>query len=90
MLVALGADPTRCGYSDDQIGGCLQALEEHPPHQEAPAIEHLMKMLVDREAIELSPKAARVVKARPEVMKVRIDNERSPVDAVPAVVPQPR
>jgi creatinine amidohydrolase/Fe(II)-dependent formamide hydrolase-like protein len=83
MLVALGADPTRCGYSEDQIGACLRALENAPPHQEAPAIDHLMNLLVEGGAIELSAKAPRAVKARPEVMKVRIDNERSPVDAVP-------
>jgi creatinine amidohydrolase/Fe(II)-dependent formamide hydrolase-like protein len=83
MLVALGADPTRCGYSEDQIGACLRALEKAPPHQEAPAIDHLMKMLLDRGAIELSPTKSGAIKARPEVMKVRIDGERSPVDAVP-------
>ncbi len=83
MLVALGADPTRCGYSEDQIGACLRALETATLHQEAPAIDHLMSLLAERGAIELSLKASRTVKARPEVMKVRIDNERSPVDAVP-------
>ncbi|MDH3814731.1 MAG: creatininase family protein [Acidobacteriota bacterium] len=83
MLVALGADPTRCGYSKDQIGACLRALEKAPPHQEAPAIDHLMNLLAERGAVELSQKASRAVKPRPEVMKVRIDNERSPVDAVP-------
>jgi len=83
MLVALGADPTRCGYSDEQIGKCLHALEKAPPHQEAPAIDHLMKMLVERGTIEPPGKGMRAPKARPEVMRVRIDNERSPVDAVP-------
>ena len=83
MLVALGADPTRCGYSEEQIGACLRALEKAPPHQEAPAIDHLMSLLAGRGAIELSPKASRAIKARPEVMRVRIDSERSPVDAVP-------
>ena len=83
MLVALGAEPTRCGYSEDQIGACLRALEKAPPHQEAPAIDHLMNLLAECGAVELSQKASRAVKPRPEVMKVRIDNERSPVDAVP-------
>ena len=83
MLIALDADPTRCGYSESQISACLRALETAPPHQEAPAIDHLMSMLLQRGAIELSPKASRAVKPRPQVMKVRIDNERSPVDAVP-------
>jgi creatinine amidohydrolase/Fe(II)-dependent formamide hydrolase-like protein len=83
MLVALGADPARCGYSDTQVTTCLRALEKAPPHQEAPAIDHLMNMLVERGAIELSPKASRAVKPQPQVMRVRIDNERSPVDAVP-------
>jgi len=83
MLIALDANPTRCGYSESQISACLRALETAPPHQEAPAIDHLMSMLLQRGAIELSAKASRAVQPRPQVMKVRIDNERSPVDAVP-------
>jgi creatinine amidohydrolase/Fe(II)-dependent formamide hydrolase-like protein len=83
MLMALGADPRRCGYDDAQITACLQALEQNPPHQEAPAIDHLMYLLSERGAVTLSSKARRTFKPRPEVMKVRIDRERSPVDAVP-------
>ena len=83
MLVALGADPTRCGYSDDQITACLRALETAPPHQEAPAVEHLMSMLSERGLISMSGPTSRKTKPRPEVMKVRIDRERSPYDAVP-------
>jgi creatinine amidohydrolase/Fe(II)-dependent formamide hydrolase-like protein len=83
MLVALGSDPGRCGYTDDQVSACLRALETAPPHQEAPAVEHLMYMLVERGSIAWSAQGARSPKPRAEVMKVRIDGERSPVDAVP-------
>jgi mycofactocin system creatininase family protein len=83
MLEALGADPTRCGYSKDQVNACLRALETAPPHQEAPAVDHLMHLLVARGAIDPGSRGGRPSKARPEVMKVRIDRERSPYDAVP-------
>ncbi len=83
MLVALDADPTRCGYSADQIETCLRALEKAPPHQEAPAIDQLMHMLVERGAVGLPPKGVRMKKPRTEIMKIRIDGERSPIDAVP-------
>ncbi len=83
MLVALGADPGSCGYSEKQVVACLKALETAPPHQEAPAIDHLMHLLAEREAIARPERATRAMKARPEVMQVRIDRERSPVDAVP-------
>jgi mycofactocin system creatininase family protein len=83
MLVALGADPIRCGYTGEQIEACLQALEKAPPHQEAPAIEQLMHMLVERGAVVLSPATAKKPKPRPEVLKIRIDGERSPIEVVP-------
>jgi mycofactocin system creatininase family protein len=83
MLVALGADPTRCGYSGDQVESCLQALETAPPHQEAPAIDHLMHLLGQQGAIDYSTTGIRPPKPCPEVMKVRIDRKRSPIDAVP-------
>ncbi|MEJ2581307.1 MAG: creatininase family protein, partial [Acidobacteriota bacterium] len=83
MLVALGSDPTRCGYTPDQVEACLRALENAPPHQEAPAIDQLMHMLVERGAVELPPGKQRMPKRRDEVLKVRIDGERSPIDAVP-------
>jgi creatinine amidohydrolase/Fe(II)-dependent formamide hydrolase-like protein len=83
MLVALSADPTRCGYTPDQIEACVRALEKAPPHQEAPAIDQLMHMLVERGAIEPAPGKQRMPKRRDEVLKIRIDGERSPIDAIP-------
>jgi creatinine amidohydrolase/Fe(II)-dependent formamide hydrolase-like protein len=83
MLVALGADPSRCGYSKEQTDACLRALESEPPHQEAPAIDHLMHLLRERSVISTASPEDKPAKPRPEVMKVRIDRERSPFDAVP-------
>jgi mycofactocin system creatininase family protein len=61
----------------------LLALETAPPHQEAPAVGHLMHLLSSRGAIDLLSHGRRPPKPRPEVMKIRIDRERSPFDAVP-------
>jgi creatinine amidohydrolase/Fe(II)-dependent formamide hydrolase-like protein len=88
MLVALGADPTRCGYTEDQINACLRALEKAPPHQEAPAIDHLMHLLAEKQVVNLAA-GTKSLKARPEVMKVRIDRERSPVNSVPVDLRRP-
>jgi len=81
MLVALGADPTRCGYTSDQIDRCLEAVASQGVHQEAAGERHLRFMLAERGV--LADGSAGRVRARPEVMKIRIDPERSPMDAIP-------
>jgi len=83
MLLALGADPARCGYSREQIDECLKRLVTGGVHQEGPAAEHLMHLLVEKNLVAADPKAATGVRPRPEVMCLRFDPDRSPMDGIP-------
>jgi creatinine amidohydrolase/Fe(II)-dependent formamide hydrolase-like protein len=89
MLTALGADPTRCGYSPEQIEQCLHSLAAEGIHQESDGAAHLAWLLQDQGII--SAGALGRVRARPrsQVMKVRIDRERAPLEAVPRDLREP-
>jgi creatinine amidohydrolase/Fe(II)-dependent formamide hydrolase-like protein len=79
MLLALGADPRNCGYSEWQIRGCLATLPSKALSQEAPARAHLMHLLQERGLVD----ATVVAQAHPEVLALRFDSERSPLKAIP-------
>ena len=81
MLMAVGADPTRCGYTRQQITDCLKDLAERGVHQEAPGAGHLLFMLKKKGLVGAIGEQAR---AHPEILSLRFDTERSPVEAVPS------
>ena len=79
MLEALGADARRCGYSPDQVRHCLSELVARGIHQESAGARHLLHMLAERKILDLPDPVA----PHPEILQVRIDPERSPVEGVP-------
>lgn len=83
MLTALGGDPTNCGYSPEQIERCLKNLTQRGAMQEGPALEHLAFLLSERGVLEGEDIAGVAPRERPDVMKLRFDPERSPMDDVP-------
>ena len=93
MLTAIGGDPTRCGYGADQIEACLEAAVERGLHQEAAGEKQLLWMLARQK--RLPPElAARVPEAtgagpNPEVLALRFDDRRSPIQAIPAPMRRP-
>lgn len=89
MLTAVGADPTRCGYTPEQVRRSLEALGGAELHQEAEGARHLMKLLEERGAIP-PPKPGEPRRARePEVEQLRFDPLRSPADDVPRDLRRP-
>ncbi len=82
MLVALGSDPRGCGYDDAQIERCLGDLRSKGIHQETVGAKHLEHLLVERG--RLPPD--RPTEPHPEVLQVRIDPEKSPVETVPRAI----
>lgn len=89
MLVAVGGDPTRCGYSEAQIEGCLRAVAEKAIHQEVPASEHVLWMLRELGRVEADTPRVRRASPRSEVMHLRFDRRRSPAHAIPASLRRP-
>ncbi len=89
MLTALGVKPRVLGYSDEEVEKVLARLRERGLHQEAPAIAHLAHLLIKRRGLAGKAIAGAKAAARPEVMSLRIDDERSPLEAVPADLRRP-
>jgi creatinine amidohydrolase/Fe(II)-dependent formamide hydrolase-like protein len=83
MLTALEADPKRCGYTARQIRDCLNALIRGGIHQESAGAEQMMFLLQKQGAIEIPAGTRRTIRERPEVLKLRFDPERSPLDGIP-------
>ncbi|MCB0580365.1 MAG: hypothetical protein KDD10_13775 [Phaeodactylibacter sp.] len=78
MLSVMGGDPHRCGYTDEQIAHALKSLDPKHIKQLGADASQLFYML-HQAGLVLAPKA----KAYPEVMRLRFDKERSPIDVVP-------
>lgn len=80
MLTAIGADPRNCGYNDAQIEACLRELVKRGVHQEAAGSQHMLHLLQEQGKI---PAPSPAPKPHPEVLSLRIDPERSPVEVIP-------
>ena len=84
MLVALGADPARCGFNAEQIENALDALGHLGVHQERAGAEHLVAMLTERGKIDGA--GARL---HSEITKLRFTREASPLDGLPNDLREP-
>ncbi|MBI4719785.1 MAG: creatininase family protein [Chitinivibrionia bacterium] len=89
MIAANGGDPSLCGYTKDQIRRCLGSLSEKGLHQERSGAEHMLWML-DRKGLFRRPAAANIrAVEHPEVLKLRFDRERSPMESIPQDMRRP-
>lgn len=88
MLTAIECDPQNCGYRPQQIDACLRQLAAQGVHQESEGAEHLMWLLQQK---NLLPAGKSKHKARPhkQVMQLRFDPRRSPMEGIPADLRQP-
>jgi creatinine amidohydrolase/Fe(II)-dependent formamide hydrolase-like protein len=89
MLVAVGADPGRCGYTPQQVEHCLAEFAEKSIHQEASCSRHAAFLLKEKGRIRLSPERARKARPFPEVLQLRFDSERSPAEGIPEDLRRP-
>ena len=87
MLKALDADPTRCGYTAEQIDACLRSLAERGVHQEAEGASRLLYLLSEKKLVDLP--GGPVPKMHPEVMRLRFDSVGSPANALPVDLRRP-
>jgi creatinine amidohydrolase/Fe(II)-dependent formamide hydrolase-like protein len=83
MLMALGGDPTNCGYTAQQIEHCLKDIGAKGVHQISDDAEHLAFVLKEKGLID-APNLGHVrPRLREHTMKLRFDPERSPVEGIP-------
>ncbi len=88
MLVALDADPTHCGYTAKQIKNCLENLGKKGVHQETAGAQQLAHRLAQKGLLSDSSPDIKI-QEHPEIMKVRIDPERSPIESIPLDIREP-
>jgi creatinine amidohydrolase/Fe(II)-dependent formamide hydrolase-like protein len=83
MLLAADADPCDCGYTREQIDACLSSLAAKGIHQEEAGARHLLHMLIEKRIIDAREVTRFAPSLQPEVLQLRFDSERSPVNAIP-------
>jgi len=89
MLISIDGDPRHCGYTAAQIEHCLNNIAGKGVHQESAGVQHLKSLLYQKGKITLSASAGRKLKEHPEILKVRIDPEHSPYEAIPSEIRHP-
>jgi len=89
MLVALEADPSRCGYKQEEIAACLKNLPDKGINQESPSVQHLGFLLKQKGLLTESSIGMVKPRRRPEIMKLRFDPEKSPMDDIPVDLREP-
>ncbi len=89
MLSAMDADPARCGYTPNQVDYCLSRVVEKGIHQEAECAGHLA-FLLHQKGLLSEPRMGMVRGSiRPQVMKLRFEAEKSPLDGIPLEIREP-
>lgn len=83
MLKVLDADPGHCGYNKEGIANCLKQIVSRGVHQESAGARHLLYLLAEKELVQLPAAARKKLKPHPEILKLRFDPERSPIDGIP-------
>jgi creatinine amidohydrolase/Fe(II)-dependent formamide hydrolase-like protein/7-cyano-7-deazaguanine synthase in queuosine biosynthesis len=83
MLVALGVNPSRCGYKPEEIDGIIDQLRRKGIHQESEGAQHLGHLLRKKKVIDSATLGKLRIRERPEIAKLRFDAERSPLDGIP-------
>ena len=89
LLRALDADPGRCGYTPEQVERALKDVVKKGVHQEAEGIRHLAFLLHGKGLLSEARLGGVRAHDRPEIMNLRFDNERSPLDGIPLDIRDP-
>ena len=85
----MGADPARCGYTSEQVNHCLLQVVEKGIHQETEGIRHLA-FLLHKKGLLPKPRMGGVRGSeQPQVMKLRFESEKSPLDGIPLKIRAP-
>ncbi|MGD2271970.1 MAG: creatininase family protein [Desulfobacterales bacterium] len=89
MLMAIDAEPGTCGYTEQQIDSCLKAFADKGIHQEEAEKAHLTYLLQEKGLIEIAAARDQKISPRPEILKLRFDPGRSPLEAIPVDLRKP-
>lgn len=84
MLMALGADPQRCGYTKRQISNVLIKLSTTQLRQDAASAEHLAFILKKKGLIPSSSDGNLTLREYPQIAKLMFDDEQSISGEIPS------
>jgi hypothetical protein len=83
MLMALGVNPSNCGYTKTQIAQALMVLANVQLRQDAASAQQMAFMLSKKRMVQFDPRAVLSARQHPEIMKIRFDPEKSPESEIP-------
>jgi creatinine amidohydrolase/Fe(II)-dependent formamide hydrolase-like protein len=89
ILMAIDVKPATCGYTEQQIQNCLNAFADKGISQEEAGKAHLTNLLKEKGLIKISADKHRKVKPHPEILTLRFDPGRSPLEAMPTDLRKP-
>jgi len=89
MLLAVGADPKNCGYTEKQIQACLLDLADKGVHQESAGAQQLLYLLSKNGILELDSSNKKAIKEHPEILQLRFEPERAPINGIPLDLRKP-
>ncbi len=83
MLKAISANPERCGYTSKQIIRALKQLSLKGVSQEKEGVQQLAFLLAQKGLIPTPSPGFKAFRERPEILKLRFDLDKSPIDNIP-------
>ncbi|RPJ43895.1 MAG: creatininase family protein, partial [Candidatus Latescibacterota bacterium] len=83
MLLAVGGDPEQLGYTPDGIARSLGDLAAKKVHQEEATAHQTLLLLEKRGLVRLDARDQRRIRPHPEVLQLRFDPIRSPIEGIP-------
>ncbi|OGC94260.1 MAG: hypothetical protein A2W25_11215 [candidate division Zixibacteria bacterium RBG_16_53_22] len=84
MLLALDADPRRCGYTATQIGPVLMQLANTSLRQDAASAEHLVYLLSRKDMLPFLGDIRKPARPHHQIEKLMFDREKSLLSEFPA------
>lgn len=83
MLMALDADPRRCGYTQSQIADVLKLLSSTQLRQDAASAEHLAYLLRQKGLIKPDTHDTLCARPHPQVTSLMFGDEKSRLNEIP-------
>ena len=84
MLVGVGADPRRCGYTAEQIERNIRAFARGGLHQEGGVSQHVAWLLAQAGRIRAGDYAQGQIQRVPTVETLRFDRTAAPRTSIPS------
>jgi hypothetical protein len=89
MLAAVGAQPTKCGYTAEQVKDILRQIPRLKVHQLGPDASHLYHLLLSSNLIQGDDEFKKLARSHPPTEMLRFDHERSRLPDIPVELRKP-